>query len=457
MKNLVLLSFLITIPLSIANTVHFEETVYDESAVYRQFITEDFDLDGTLDLGVTDSSGSIKIYINDGSGGFLSPLSFTTELDSKGITSGYFNGDSFVDVAVTNTLSNTLTIYFGNGDGTFYSKTTYSSVIMHPFSISAGDLNGDNSDEIVFVSEDVCDSVVIFENDGVGNFSFHSVLSVNQNPDQIEILDADLDGYNDIIVGHSGFEIIDHYVWLFKGNNDLTFEPPSYEYDLFDHWGGLLNNYHVQFKFKDINEDGISDYFLSTSSFKGEIDNVILAACIRDSNNVLDALYSDITFIFKCDFIDLSSSLNRVKPISLIYKDHSQYFIFSTDSTNSVDYDVIYELYNYHYSETKDINNDGCDEIILSGDGIKVLSKININSCCCDGIRGNVDDDPYDVITISDLVTFVNYSFGVEEIDYYNFCSEEADINGDNTLDIQDIVNLVSFMFDNGATPSACP
>jgi hypothetical protein len=36
-------------------------------------------------------------------------------------------------------------------------------------------------------------------------------------------------------------------------------------------------------------------------------------------------------------------------------------------------------------------------------------------------------------------------------------CAEEADVNGDATLDISDMVYLVDFMFSSGPPPSECP
>ena len=74
---------------------------------------------------------------------------------------------------------------------------------------------------------------------------------------------------------------------------------------------------------------------------------------------------------------------------------------------------------------------------------------------CCEGVRGNVDFDPDNEITISDLVYLVSYMFssGPEP-----FCMEEADIDGSGgTPDIEDLVYLVTYMFSDGPDPAACP
>lgn len=73
----------------------------------------------------------------------------------------------------------------------------------------------------------------------------------------------------------------------------------------------------------------------------------------------------------------------------------------------------------------------------------------------CWGIRGNVDADWDEMITIADLVSLVDYMFSGGVL----LCSsQEADINGNGTEpDIDDLVYLVSYMFTGGPAPAVCP
>lgn len=73
---------------------------------------------------------------------------------------------------------------------------------------------------------------------------------------------------------------------------------------------------------------------------------------------------------------------------------------------------------------------------------------------CCQGIRGNIDNDPGDNIDIADLVYFVTYSFSGGPAPE---CFEEADVDASITLDIADIVYLVTYMFSGGPAPLDCP
>jgi hypothetical protein len=76
-------------------------------------------------------------------------------------------------------------------------------------------------------------------------------------------------------------------------------------------------------------------------------------------------------------------------------------------------------------------------------------------SSCCAGMRGNINSDPFDTVDISDLVFLVSYMFqgGPPPA-----CPEEADINGSGTgPDITDLVYLVGYMFQSGPPPATCP
>ncbi len=72
---------------------------------------------------------------------------------------------------------------------------------------------------------------------------------------------------------------------------------------------------------------------------------------------------------------------------------------------------------------------------------------------CCIGVRGNVNNDISDAIDISDLVYLVAFMFqgGASPV-----CFEEADIDGSAAIDISDLVYIVAFMFQGGAQPASC-
>jgi hypothetical protein len=75
---------------------------------------------------------------------------------------------------------------------------------------------------------------------------------------------------------------------------------------------------------------------------------------------------------------------------------------------------------------------------------------------CCEGIRGNINGDPNDEITIVDLTYLVAYLFasGPEPP-----CPEEGNVDGDpaETINLVDLQYLLNWLFANGPAPEACP
>lgn len=93
------------------------------------------------------------------------------------------------------------------------------------------------------------------------------------------------------------------------------------------------------------------------------------------------------------------------------------------------------------------------DQIDSDGNGIGDACDVG---CCIEPITGNIDFDPEDEITISDLVYMVTYMFQGGPPPP---CMEEANVDGDaeGALDINDLVTLVQFMFSSGPSPANCP
>ena len=87
-------------------------------------VAGDFAGDGSLDLAVVDSSeNGVSIFVGDGHGSFLGPSS-TANQGISAMAVGDFNGDGRLDLAITNGETDSLSILLGNGDGTFQAGET---------------------------------------------------------------------------------------------------------------------------------------------------------------------------------------------------------------------------------------------------------------------------------------------------------------------------------------------
>jgi len=108
-------------------------------------VAADFNGNGKLDLAVTDSVGNtVIILLGNGDGTFGVPTTIPVGNGPDAIVAGDFNNDGKLDLAVANFTDNTITLLLGNGDGTFTQAAGSPYAVGHgPFQIAVADFNGD--------------------------------------------------------------------------------------------------------------------------------------------------------------------------------------------------------------------------------------------------------------------------------------------------------------------------
>jgi hypothetical protein len=147
----------------------------------------DFNNDGNPDLVLTsqcqDSScqnGGVSVLLGNGNGTFQTAQSYNSggsQADSVVVTD--LTGNGTADLVVSNLCESTggcsngfVKILMGTGHGTFYEAHGYSSGGQNPYSLVAGDFNGDgNADVVVANSDGTC--VLLGNGDGTMQTPIH--------------------------------------------------------------------------------------------------------------------------------------------------------------------------------------------------------------------------------------------------------------------------------------------
>jgi hypothetical protein len=184
----------------------------------------DFNGDGKVDLAVANyNDNTVTILLGNGDGTFLpaTGLPVSVGANPTDLVSADFNGDGNLDLAVTNSTDNTLTILLGNGDGTFSPVTSSPATGTTPFGLAAGDFNGDGKLDLAVANFDE-NTVTILLGNGDGTFAPAPSPPATAGP-ALVVGDFNGDGKLDLAVTGRG----NSTVTILLGTGDGTFTPIS--------------------------------------------------------------------------------------------------------------------------------------------------------------------------------------------------------------------------------------
>ena len=159
----------------------------------------DFNGDGKTDFVVAVLPGQLKLFLNNGAGGFTQS-SVGASIQASAVATGDFNGDGKLDLAVALFTNSQVGIYLGNGDGTFKTAVNY-PVGTNPYHVAVGDFNNDGIADLVLPNKGTNDmSVLLGKGDGTFRAAVEAIRRREVFSIYASIADFDGDGNADIVI-----------------------------------------------------------------------------------------------------------------------------------------------------------------------------------------------------------------------------------------------------------------
>jgi fibronectin type 3 domain-containing protein len=241
-------------------------------------IIADFNGDTKDDLAVAsvmNGLGNVVILLGDGAGGFISKTLFPAGISPSGIAAGDLDNDGDLDLAVTNKLTNKVLLLRGNGGGSFGTPDEFlvgdGANSYLPMAVAIANFNGDadaNGDPYLdlAVVNNASSTISILINDAAGGFNAPTGFAVGLQPFDLAAATFNPTGPNDppdpVDLAVPNFKADSVTVHLGSGNGTFG---PSLEVDIDSN--DEIDRTPVAVATGDFNSDGRQDIVVVNKSW----------------------------------------------------------------------------------------------------------------------------------------------------------------------------------------------
>ena len=400
-------------------------------------------------LSIDGEPGEVYVFINDGSGGIDSQVTFSAGNRPSSITSGDYDNDGLNDLAVTNLLDDTVVLYLNDGGNiASMSMQVEVSTGIRPVDVTTLDIDGDLDDDLAVSCAG--NSVILSGGELDGQVDFFESIIAFRSPLLLK---------GDVPTGETNGPIEPGELGNSKGGRKLVVTLRSANKVLLLNRGsGLTFDWFIEDEFPvgsdpnaidvgDINDDGIDDVVV------GNIGGGTVSILLGNSNGTLNPESSfavgdnprSLTLLDYDGDGDLDLGLVAAPDTF-----NSAVLVYRNDTQQNSECDVTYSLeqtleqgMNPVLVASGSLDGDASDDLVSINEGtilrggeatdmrLSLLSTVEVpdDPGTCYGLG---DVQPDGVINIDDLLVIIS-SWG----------TSDQDLTGDNLVSIDDLLTVI--------------